>query len=214
MDIKSFSQDVRSLPKVDDNKAKQQARGQEVSEMAHARNAERKELKSAEKIQDSAATIVKKQMNAQILASAVEVSVSAGDQPLSLVLKAALEGINEALKETMGDNAIQKGYDAGLDVTPEATAGRIVSLSTAFFGKYQEMHPDMGQEEALTKFTDIISGGIDKGFAEARDILDGLGVLEGDIATNIDKTYTLVQDGLKSFVENYGQTKDTEAMDS
>jgi len=214
MDIKSFSQDVRSLPKVDDNKAKQQPRGQEVSEMAHARNAERKELKSAEKIQDSAATIVKKQMNAQILASAVEVSVSAGDQPLSLVLKTALEGINEALKETMGDNAIQKGYDAGLDVTPEATAGRIVSLSTAFFGKYQEMHPDMSQEEALTKFTDIISGGIDKGFSEARDILDGLGVLEGDIATNIDKTYDLVQDGLKSFVENYGQTKDTEAMDS
>jgi len=212
MDIKSFSQDVRSLPKVDDNKAKQQPRGQDVSEMAHARNAERKELKSAEKIQDSAATIVKKQMNAQILASAVEVSVSAGDQPLSLVLKAALEGINEALKETMGDNAIQKGYDAGLDVTPEATAGRIVSLSTAFFGKYQEMHPDMSQEEALTSFTDIISGGIDKGFAEARDILDGLGVLEGDIATNIDKTYALVQDGLKSFVENYGEIEDTEVM--
>lgn len=214
MDIKSFSQDVRSLPKVDDNKAKQQPRGQDVSEMAHIRNAERKELNSPEKIQDSAATIVKKQMNVQILASAVEVSVSAGDQPLSLVLKTALEGINEALKETMGDNAIQKGYDAGLDVTPEATAGRIVSLSTAFFGKYQEMHPDMSQEEALTKFTDIISGGIDKGFAEARDILDGLGVLEGDIETNIDKTYTLVQDGLKSFVENYGQAKDTEAMDS
>jgi len=211
MDIKSFSQDVRSLPKADDNRAKQ-PRGQEVSEMAHARNAERKELKSTEKIQDSAATIVKKQMNAQILASAVEVSVSAGDQPLSLVLKAALEGINEALKETMGDNAIQKGYDAGLDVTPEATAGRIVSLSTAFFGKYQEMHSDMSQEEALTSFTDIISGGIDKGFAEARDILDGLGVLEGDIATNIDKTYALVQDGLKSFVENYGKIEDMEVM--
>lgn len=66
------------------------------------------------------------------------------------------------------------------------------------------MHSDMSQEEALTSFTDIISGGIDKGFAEARDILDGLGVLEGDIAANIDRTYSLVQDGLKSFVDNQG----------
>lgn len=195
MDIKSFSHNVRSLPKVDDNRVKQ-PKEEEVSEMAQAKNIER--------IQESAATIVKKQMNAQILASAVEVSVNAGDQPLSLVLKTALEGINEALKETMGDNAIQKSYDAGLDVTPEATAGRIVSLSTAFFGKYQDMHSDMSQEEALTSFTDIISGGIDKGFAEARDILDGLGVLEGDIAANIDRTYSLVQDGLKSFVDNQG----------
>ena len=195
MDIKSFSHNVRSLPKVDDNRVKQ-PKEEEVSEMAQAKNTER--------IQESAATIVKKQMNAQILASAVEVSVNAGDQPLSLVLKTALEGINEALKETMGDNAIQKSYDAGLDVTPEATAGRIVSLSTAFFGKYQDMHSDMSQEEALTSFTDIISGGIDKGFAEARDILDGLGVLEGDIAANIDRTYSLVQDGLMSFVDNQG----------
>ncbi|MBE0470090.1 MAG: DUF5610 domain-containing protein [Methyloprofundus sp.] len=212
MDIKSFSQDVRSLPRGDENRANE-PRGQEVSQLAHARNAERKELNSPDKIQDSAATIVKQQMNAQILASAVKVSVSAGDQPLSLVLKTALEGVNEALKETMGDNAIQNSYDAGLDVTPEATAGRIVALSTAFFGQYQEMHPDLSQEDALTSFTNIISGGIDKGFAEARDILDGLGVLKGDIATNIDKTYALVQDGLKSFADNYGQAVDAQAFD-
>ena len=58
-------------------------------------------------------------------------------------------------------------------------------------------------EEALVKFTDIISGGIAQGFAEARDILDGLQVLEGDIASNIDKTYDLVQTGLAAFIENF-----------
>ncbi|WP_292746763.1 DUF5610 domain-containing protein, partial [Methylophaga sp. UBA3191] len=42
-----------------------------------------------------------------------------------------------------------------------------------------------------------------QGFKEARDILGGLKVLEGDIAGNIDKTYDLVQQGLQSFVENY-----------
>ena len=205
MEITTFSQDVRALAKADDKK-ENGPMGQKVSEMAHAKN--------AEKVPESASAMAKKQLNAAILQSAVDVSLSAGNEPMSLVLKTALEGINEALKETMGDNAIQEAYDSGLDVSSEATAGRIVSLSTAFFGKYHEMHPEMNQDEALTSFTDIISGGIDKGFGEARDILSALNVLDGDIADNIDKTYALVQDGLKSFVENYGQSEGTEATDS
>ena len=63
--------------------------------------------------------------------------------------------------------------------------------------------PELAEDEALTKFTDIIRGGIDTGFGQARDILSGLKVLEGDIATNIDKTYDLVQQGLASFIKNY-----------
>ncbi len=176
--------------------AEKETKGSQVSEMTPQQN--------IGALKGSTASIVKKQMNAQILKAASEASISAGDKPLALVLKTALEGINKALQETMGDNAIQKSYEAGIDVTPEATADRIVSLSTAFFGQYQEKHPDMSQQEALKSFTDIIRGGIDTGFDDARKILDGLGVLKGDIAKNIDKTYRLVQEGLKSFVENYG----------
>jgi hypothetical protein len=58
-------------------------------------------------------------------------------------------------------------------------------------------------ETALNDFVKLIGGGIDKGFAEARQILDGLKVLEGDVASNVDKTYELVQAGLKAFVENH-----------
>jgi len=213
VDIKSsFPQEVRSLPK-GHNPETGEPRGQAVSDLAQARNAERKGLNEPDKVSGSAESIVKKQLNAQILASAVNVSVSAGDQPMGLVLKAALEGVNEALKEAMGDNAIQNSYEAGVDVSPEATAGRIVSLSTAFFGAYQAQNPEMGEEEALSSFMGIIGGGIDKGFKEARDILGGLDVLEGDIATNIDKTYALVQDGLKSFAENYGSSANTESTE-
>lgn len=61
----------------------------------------------------------------------------------------------------------------------------------------------MDLQTALNDFTKLIGGGIDKGFAEARQVLDGLKVLEGDIASNIDKTYEFVQSGLKSFVDNY-----------
>ncbi len=186
MHIQTFSQNVLTLAKSDDKNANGPM-GHEVSEKA----------------QESAFITAKNQLNADIVQSAVDMNISAGHESMSLVLKTALEGINEALKETMGDNAIQTAYDSGLDVSPEATAERIVSLSTAFFVQYQELHPGMGQDEALAAFTEIIRGGIDKGFAEARDILGGLNVLEGGIADNIDKTYALLQDGLKSFVEGH-----------
>tara|TARA_R110002049_G_scaffold295369_3_gene482717 strand:+ start:401 stop:1000 length:600 start_codon:yes stop_codon:yes gene_type:complete len=196
MENKLFSQAVQSLAKSDSKQAYSSSMGQQVSELAHAKN--------ADKTQKSGGITAKEQFNAAILQSAVDVSASS--KYLSLTFKTAIEGINDALKETLGDNAIQNAYDSGLDISPEATAERIVSLSTAFFGSYQKQHPELSQEAALTKFTDIISSGINTGFAEARNILSGLQVLEGDIASNIDLTYDLVQQKLTSFIENFGKS--------
>jgi len=187
MDIQ-FSQSVKELAKAD-NKKENGPIGPQVSELAQARNTAKKELNSA------------------ILESAININAASGS-PQALVLKTALEGINDALQVTMGGNAIQNTYDSGLDVSPEATAERIVSLSTAFFSSYQEQHPELSQEEAVTNFTALISGGIDTGFSEAREILGGLNVLEGDIATNIDLTYDLVQEKLNAFLENFNHVPD------
>jgi len=144
--------------------------------------------------------------NASILKASMEVSLSAGNHSMSLLYKSAIEHLNEVLAPEFGDNAIQAASDSGMDFGPQATADRIVSMSTAFFGKYAENHPEKDLNTALADFTKLIGGGIDKGFAEARQILDGLKVLEGDIASNIDKTYELVQAGLKAFVENYSRS--------
>ena len=145
----------------------------------------------------------KQAFNASILKASMEVSLSAGNNSMSLLFKTAIENLNQVLAPELGDNAIQAAADSGMDFGPQATADRIVSMSTAFFGKYAENHPEKDQQTALNDFTKLIGGGIDKGFAEARQILDGLKVLEGDIASNIDKTYELVQSGIKSFVESY-----------
>lgn len=145
----------------------------------------------------------KQALNAAILQTSMEVSLSAGNKSMSLLYKSAIEHLNQVLAPEFGDNAIQAAADSGLDFGPQATADRIVSLSTAFFGKYVENHPEKDLETALNDFTRLIGGGIEKGFAEARQILDGLKVLEGDIASNVDQTYELVQSGLKSFVANY-----------
>jgi hypothetical protein len=142
-------------------------------------------------------------LNASILKASMEVSLSAGNNSMSLLFKTAIENLNQVLAPELGDNAIQVAADSGMDFGPQATADRIVSMSTAFFGKYAEKHPEKDLQTALNDFTKLIGGGIDKGFAEARQVLDGLKVLEGDIASNIDKTYEFVQSGLKSFVDNY-----------
>lgn len=141
----------------------------------------------------------KHQLDRAILETSLNTTLKAGNQPLALLYASAIEHLNEILAPEFGDNAIQRAVDAGIDVSPEATAGRIVSMSTAFFGAYREAHPELDLDSALESFANVIGGGIDRGFAEARDVLDGLGVLGGDIAANIDKTYALVQQGLKDF---------------
>lgn len=143
--------------------------------------------------------------NRSILTASLEVSIKSGDDSMSLLFKTTIENLNETLEVDFGPNAIGAPDAAagfgGLDVSPEATAGRIVSLSTGLFQLYQDSNPDKDFASALKDFTELIGGAIDKGFEEARKILDGLGVLQGDIASNIDKTYQLVQDGLQAFID-------------
>jgi hypothetical protein len=140
----------------------------------------------------------KADLNASIVQASLTVSINSSNEPLSVLLKTALTGINEALKDDFGDNAIQNATPQ--DNTPEGTSGRIVSLSTAFFEAYKQQHPGEDEGELLNKFMDTIKGGVEQGFKEAREVLDGMKVLNGDIASNIDKTYELVQKGFDDFV--------------
>lgn len=196
----TFSQDVRSLAKAQDKKANGPM-GQQVSSLAHE--------KKIGEVQEPISVTNKKQLNAAIIESSLKFNNTVGDQPLSLLLKTALQGINEALKErgVDVDSSVENAYESGIDFSPEATAERIVSFSTQFLGSYREQHPEMGEEQSLTSFVDIIGGGIEQGFGEAKDILGSLKVLAGDITNNIDKTYELVQAGLQSFVDSFSEAE-------
>ncbi|MFT7127968.1 MAG: hypothetical protein ACI89U_000073 [Gammaproteobacteria bacterium] len=145
--------------------------------------------------------------NAEILQAHHEASLSSRNEPLSLLYKTALEALRQELEPILGGKTIEEAHENGLDTSPEATAERIVSLSTGFFSRFKEQNPELTAQEQIVSFSEIVSKGIDKGFSEAREILDGLKVLkEGDIAENIDKTYELVQQGLQDFRENQLQT--------
>jgi hypothetical protein len=118
------------------------------------------------------------------------------------LLKTALQGINEALEAEGIKNSVISTYESNIDYSPEASAERIIGFSTQLFSAYKADNLEMGEADALTSFVDIISGGIEQGFAEAKEILKRLNVHGGDIAENIEKSYDLVKAGLQSFLDS------------
>ena len=143
----------------------------------------------------------KQAQNVAILKANEQVSLRSNNDSLSLLYKTALEGINAELEPVMGENAAQKIYDSGIDTSAEATADRILAFATGFYSRYKELNPDKTEAENLTAFLDLITPGIEKGFADAKDILKSLKVYEGEVETGVDSTYNLVMQGLDSFRE-------------
>lgn len=145
----------------------------------------------------------KQAQNTAIVRAQLEVTLEMGNEPMALLYKTALEAINEVLDPTLETKPIQNSYESNVDVSPEATAKRIVSFATGFYHTFQQQNPDITSDESLNNFMTVIGGGIEKGFKDAREILESLSVLNGKIAEDIDSTYDLVQEGLKNFVDNF-----------
>ena len=137
------------------------------------------------------------QLNASIVTASFNVAISSGNEPLALLFKSAINAINDILKPELGENAIQNAVNQ--DNAAEGTAGRIVSISTGFYEAFKQQHPGEDEGEVLSKFMSTIKSGFEQGYQEASDILKGLGVLDGDIASGIAKTYELVLQGYADF---------------
>ena len=152
---------------------------------------------------------LRKDLNVGILQASMAVSIRAGDESQALLFRTAIEGINEALAPTLGADAIQNAM--GEDNSAEATAGRIVSMSTAFFDAYAARRPEDDPETVLRDFMDVIRGGFEKGFGEARDILSGLGVFNGAVEADVTKTRELVLQGYDRFMLERLPTSDQQA---
>lgn len=150
--------------------------------------------------------ISKQQQNIAILAASEKVALKSNNDTLSLLYKTALEGINKELEPTLGKNAAQKAYQSGIDTSPEATAERIVSFATSLFSIYQKQHGAEDTTQQLDDFLGVIGKGIEQGFADAKEILTGLKVFEGDVETGVADTYGLVMKGLQAFREKMLET--------
>lgn len=87
------------------------------------------------------------------------------------------------------------------DFTPEKVAGRILG----FIEQRLQSEAAAGADPAkLDRLLSQAREGVEKGFAEARKILDGMGVLKGQVAGDIDDTYKRIQDGLGDLDKRFG----------
>lgn len=91
------------------------------------------------------------------------------------------------------------GFDPNMDMSPEATAERIVDFATGFLDAYKMQHSEMSDEEATKNFMELIRGAIDEGFAQAKDIITSLNAMSPELDNTITETYDLVQQGLDNF---------------
>lgn len=144
--------------------------------------------------------------NSAVLQSALNTAIQSKNEPLALLYRSAIDHLNELLEADLGTNAIQSAM--GQDNSPEATAERIVSMSTGFFEEFKTRYPEEDETVVLERFMDTIREGFKQGFSEASEILTGLGVLEGDIADGIQKTYELVMQGYAQFAESFAADQD------
>ncbi|THF60761.1 hypothetical protein E6C76_21510 [Pseudothauera nasutitermitis] len=152
----------------------------------------------------------RQELNAQIVTASLNVSIKSGDDSLALLYRSAIDSINERLEAELGPNAIQNAA-ANQDNTPEATAGRILDFATNFFDAYAAQRPNDDPEQVAKDFVELIRGGFEKGFGEARDILQGLGVFNGEVESGVMKTYELVHKGLDDFLAGKLAPPTTEA---
>jgi len=135
-------------------------------------------------------------------ASALIVNLDTGNQPLELLYRTVLNKLSEVLLEDRGASVLRDALSSDAELNPKATAQRILTLATAYLPAYLRQSPDADDASMRAGFADMIGEGIEQGFAEAREILQGLGVVRGDIAADIDTTLDLVRQGLDTFLQD------------
>lgn len=120
---------------------------------------------------------------------------------LSISAREIVEKLNELLKGRLPEGGIEALKPE--DVTPEATADRIVSQIASLFEPFAKQNPDLDPEELISRFISLAREGVDSGYGEAFDILENLGAFKVDgVQQGIEQTKILLEDKLSRLEES------------
>ncbi|KEA64028.1 hypothetical protein ADIMK_1763 [Marinobacterium lacunae] len=91
------------------------------------------------------------------------------------------------------------------DYTPEKVAGRIADFVASGLASAADRGAD---SERLQSMYQAALEGVEKGFAQAREVLSSLNVLHGDIAAQVDATEAATNDALAAIAPGQSQPSD------
>ena len=127
--------------------------------------------------------------NASAAPASSQVSITSGSKPASLLLKAAVTGINDSLKPAFGESALPG--TGGQKTTAAGVADQIMSLITQFL---EALKQKQAGEDGATNLKDLVAtirDGFEQGYEEAMNLLKGMGVLRDDMASEFARIHDL-----------------------
>ena len=170
------------------------------------------QAQTAQKTKQSQSLYQRQQLNTQILQASAQVSLTSGNQAQALFFQSAVTNISERFdfsgasfnfSATQTQSQIYAlSWNTNTDTSAQATSERILNFATGFYDAYKTQNQASNKDESTIaqNFVNEIRTGFEKGYNEAKGILDSLQVFNGNIKTDIEKTYTLVQNGLDHFL--------------
>ena len=116
---------------------------------------------------------------------------------LSLTSKEIVDKINEQLKVSLPEGVQSLKPE---DVTPEATADRIVSGITALFDIYAKQKKNLSGDALVDSFISEVQKGVTQGYGDALKILEATGALKvTGVQDGVEKTRSLIDEKLSAF---------------
>ncbi len=146
------------------------------------------------KIASASADSIPSRNHSQNLASSIMADGGLG------FLRSRLEEKLESLFGSTQENKDQSAgisaaafYDVEVNVSPKATAERIVGFALGLMGTYRNQHGDLDEQEMMSGFEAEIRRGISDGFDHARGVLGELELNDAQIEDGVSSTWDWVQ---------------------
>lgn len=117
---------------------------------------------------------------------------------INIVTERSINKLLAVVNEARAELGIPEG--TALDISAEATAGRIADFALGFFESYRERYEGLNDDEARQEFASFIGNAIGQGIEEARGILGALQALNPDVDNKIETIADLIRQRLDDFV--------------